>query len=224
LGKATAINSFLKIAKDPVVVVQSADTLPMEDTIEKLCRPFLIDKNIGMTGGAPIPLNDKNTFLGYVIHTWWWFHRRIPRFGEIIAFKNIIKEVSPRTAVDEAYIQAKFAQLGYKNVHIDEAKIFNKGSENIKDIVKQRRRIFNGHTRLNKEENIHISHVSKSGLKLLLFEYKVYGPVQFIWLCGGILIELWANVLGRYDKYVHKINPVAWEVAHSTKDLGVSKK
>ena len=22
-------------------------------------------------------------FLGFIIHTWWWFHRNIPRFGEI---------------------------------------------------------------------------------------------------------------------------------------------
>lgn len=224
LGKATAINTFLKKVNDPVVVVQSADTLPMEDTIEKLCRPFIIDRKIGMTGGAPIPLNDKNTFLGYVIHTWWWFHRRIPRFGEIIAFKNIIKEVSPRTSVDEAYIQAKFAQLGYKNVHVDEAKIYNKGSENIKDIIKQRRRIFNGHTRLNKEENIHISHVSKSGIKLLFLEYKIYGLNQLVWLMGGVAIELTANILGRWDKHVGRINPVAWDIAHSTKDLSLNEK
>lgn len=218
-GKASAINTFLKKCKDTVVVIQSADTIPMKDTIEKLCRPFLIDENIGMTGGAPIPVNDPNTFLGFVIHTWWWFHRNIPRFGEIIAFRNILSEVSPRTAVDEAFIQAKFAQLGYKIVHVDEAKIYNKGSENIRDIIKQRRRIFNGHTRLEQEENVHISAMTKSGIKLLLFEYKMYGFTQLIWLTGGILIELWANMLGRYDKYVNKVNPVVWDIAKSTKNL-----
>lgn len=218
-GKASAINTFLQDAKEDVVVIQSADTLPMENTIEQLCLPFLMDENIGMTGGAPIPVNNKNTFLGYVIHTWWWFHRNIPRFGEIIAFRNIIEEVSPRTAVDEAYIQAKFAQMGHKIVHVDEARVFNKGSESISDIIKQRRRIYNGHTRLQKEEHVHISHMTKSGIKLLLCNYKMYGPTQLLWLVGGMGIEITANILGRYDKYVNKVNPVAWDVAKSTKDL-----
>jgi len=26
-----------------------------------------------MTGGAPIPVNDPHTFLGFIVHTWWWF-------------------------------------------------------------------------------------------------------------------------------------------------------
>ena len=62
------------------------------DTIEKLCEPFLRDEKIGLTGGAPIPVNDPNTFLGYIIHAWWWFHRNIPRFGEIIAYRNILSQ------------------------------------------------------------------------------------------------------------------------------------
>ena len=172
-----------------------------------------------MTGGAPIPVNNPNNFLGYVVHTWWWFHRNIPRFGEIIAFRNIIDEVSPRTSVDEAYIQAKFAQLGYKVVHIDEAQVYNKGSESIRDMIKQRRRIFNGHKRLMEEEHIHISTVTKSGIKLLLFDYKLYSIDQVFWLIGGVMIEAWANILGYYDKYVGRINPVVWDIATTTKDL-----
>lgn len=222
-GKAAAINTFLKHVNDPIVVVQSADTLPLKDTIEKLCRPFLVDGNIGMTGGAPYPINDSNNFLGYVIHTWWWFHRHIPRFGEIIAFRNIIDEVSPRTAVDEAYIQAKFAQIGLKIVHVNEAKIYNKGAESIKDMITQRRRIFNGHTRLLQEEHVHISSVSKSGLKLLLFDYKMYSPIHLVWLAGGIVIEIWANILGQYDKRVNHKNPVVWDIATTTKNLAGSK-
>lgn len=223
-GKSAAINSFLKRANHPVVVVQSADTLPVKDTIEKLCRPFLVDEKIGMTGGAPYPVNNPDTFLGFVIHTWWWFHRHIPRFGEIIAFRNIIQEVSPRTSVDEAYIQAKFAQMGYKIVHIQEAKIYNKGSESIRDIIKQRRRIFNGHTRLAQEENVHISNMSRSGIKLLLLDYKMYSFVHLVWLAGGMMIEIWANILGQYDRRVNKINPVIWDIAKSTKDLVAGSK
>lgn len=220
-GKAAAINSFLKRVDDPVVVVQSADTLPKKDTIEKLCRPFLVDGNIGMTGGAPYPVNDPTTFLGFVVHSWWWFHRHIPRFGEIIAFRNILDEVSPRAIVDEAYIQAKFIQLGYKVVQINDAIVYNKGAENVKDILIQRRRNFNGHMKLIEEEKIKIVHVSKSELKLLVFDFKLYHPIQLIWLIGGVAIEIWAMVLGYYDKYVGHANPALWRMAKSTKDLSI---
>lgn len=218
-GKASAINLFLQKHNDEVIVIQSTDTIPEYDTIEKLCRPFLVDERIGMTGGAPIPTNDPNTFLGYVVHTWWWFHRNIPRFGEIVAFRNILPGISSETAVDEAYIQAKFAKMGYKIVHVDDAVVYNKGSETIKDMIKQRRRIFNGHYRLLEEENVKISHVTKSGLVLLLFKYKLYSIKHIIWIFGGIGLELYSITLAHYDKIFNKINPVVWDIASSTKNL-----
>ena len=218
-GKASAINSFLQEVDDEIVVIESADTIPQSDTIEKLCRPFLRDKKIGMTGGAPIPVNDPNTFLGYIIHAWWWFHRNIPRFGEIIAFRNVIGKLSPTTAVDEAYIQAKLAQRNYKLVHIDEARVKNKGPETVSDLIKQRRRIFNGHSRLHTEEHIKIDNMTRSSFKLLLFTYKMYHIKHIFWFVGGILIEIYARILGYYDSNVKKINPYIWDTAKSTKNL-----
>jgi len=218
-GKAAAINIFLKMVDDPIVVIESADTIPNEDTIENLCRPMIENPEIGMTGGAPIPVNDRNTFLGYVIHTWWWFHRNIPRFGEIIAYRNILDNISHTTAVDEAYIQAKIIQLNLKVVHIEKAIVYNKGAETVKDLIKQRRRVFNGHARLHKEENIKINNMTKSSLKLLLFKYQIHSLKELIWLFGGILVEMFAQCLGYYDMKISKRNPFIWDTAVSTKTL-----
>jgi cellulose synthase/poly-beta-1,6-N-acetylglucosamine synthase-like glycosyltransferase len=220
-GKASAINEFLNVVDDEVVVIESADTIPENNTIEKLCEPFINDKKIGMTGGAPIPVNDPNTFLGYIIHVWWWFHRHIPRFGEIIAYRNILKSISPTTAVDEAYIQAKLVQLKYRIIHIEEAVVHNKGPETIGDLIKQRRRIFNGHSRLYQEENIKINNMTKSSINLLFFEYEIYSFKQLIWFIGGVLIEVYARFLGAYDTYHKKINPYIWETATTTKNLSL---
>lgn len=220
-GKAAAINTFLKYVDDEIVVIESADTIPEPDAIEKLCEPFLYDAKIGMTGGAPIPLNDPNTFLGYIIHSWWWFHRNIPRFGEIIAYRNILKDISPTTAVDEAFIQAKLIQRGYKVVHIDEARVRNKGPETVQDLVKQRRRIFNGHARLCAEEGVQINNMTKSSIKLLLFEYQMHSLKEFIWFLGGIAIEIYARLLGLYDTRFKKLNPYIWDIASTTKNLGI---
>jgi cellulose synthase/poly-beta-1,6-N-acetylglucosamine synthase-like glycosyltransferase len=219
LGKANAINSFLKDANEEIVIIESADTLPLPSTIERLCSPFHKDKKIGMTGGAPIPVNDPNTFLGYIIHAWWWFHRNIPRFGELVAFRNILPEISNTTAVDEAYIQARLIKEGYKAVHVDEAVVRNKGAETVRDIIKQRRRIFNGHARLYEEEHVKIDNMTKSSLYLLLFKFQIHSLKELLWLLGGIGLELYTRILGAYDTYVTKDNPVVWDVASSTKSL-----
>jgi cellulose synthase/poly-beta-1,6-N-acetylglucosamine synthase-like glycosyltransferase len=218
-GKAAAINAFLKLINDEIVVIESADTIPQPNTIEHLCLPLLNDKSIGMTGGAPIPVNDPKTFLGYIIHTWWWFHRNIPRFGEIIAYRNIIKALSTTTAVDEAYIQAKMIQLSFKAVHVDEAVVFNKGAEHIRDLIKQRRRVFNGHARLYQKENIKIDNMTKSTLYLLLFKFPINSFKELLWIFGGIMLEGYAYMLGMYDMKISKKNPFIWDTAGSTKNL-----
>lgn len=220
-GKASAINAFLKIADSKIVVIESADTIPDPDTIEKLCKPFLHDKKIGMTGGAPMPLNDPDTFLGYIIHTWWWFHRNIPRFGEIIAFRNILRDISTTTAVDEAYIQAKLIQKNYKIVHVDDAIVRNKGPETIKDLIIQRRRIFNGHARLYRQEKVKIDNMTKSSIRLLLFHYQLPSMKHLIWFLGGMGLELYARLLGEYDTHVIKVNPYIWDIAITTKLLKI---
>ncbi len=219
-GKASAINAFLAIADEKVVVVESADTVPNPDAIEKLCEPFIDTTEIGLTGGAPIPVNDPDTFTGYIVHTWWWFHRHIPRFGEIIAFRNIIPQVSETTAVDEAFIQAKIIQSGYRAVHVDEAVVRNKGPETVADLIKQRRRIFNGHSRLYQEEKVKIDNMTKSSFKLLL-EYPVPSVKHRLWFVGGIILEMYARLLGTYDSRVRGINPFIWDTATTTKNLAL---
>src|SRR3989344_9122 len=222
-GKASAINTFLKIIDDEIVVIESADTIPNIDTMEKLCIPFLNDEKIGMTGGAPFPVNDPNTFLGYIIHAWWWFHRNIPRFGEIIAFRNIIENIPKSSAVDEAYIQAVMIKKNYKVVHIDKAVVYNKGPETVADLIKQRRRIFNGHARLQKDELIKIDNMTKSSLRLMLFDYEMKNLKHLVWFLSGILIEVYARLLGTWDMSVKNYNPAVWDMADSTKDLSVKE-
>lgn len=221
MGKAIAINEFLKQTKDEIVVIESADTVPYKDCIENLCVPFLKDKKIGMTGGAPYPINDPNTFLGYIIHAWWWFHRNIPRFGEIIAYRNVLDHIRPTTAVDEAYIQAKMIQMGYKVVFVESAIVNNKGAENVKDLIIQRRRVMNGHARLFNREHVKIDNMTKSSLRLLLFHYNINSFKELCWLIGGIAIEVYARFLGAYDCYIKKTNPFVWDIASSTKDFAM---
>ena len=108
-------------------------------------------------------------------------------------------------------------------MHIDEATVKNKGPETIKDLIKQRRRIFNGHARLHRMEKIKINNMTKSSIRLLLFNFKFYNLKQLLWFSGGMIIELYAQLLGRYDMLFPKVNPYIWDTAETTKELTMSR-
>ena len=62
MGKASAINEFLKSARGDILILESADTYTDSDTITKLIKPFMQKQN-GMVGAHPIPVNDIKTFI-----------------------------------------------------------------------------------------------------------------------------------------------------------------
>ncbi|MFX0198498.1 MAG: glycosyltransferase, partial [Candidatus Hodarchaeota archaeon] len=66
-GKASAINLFLQHSKGEIIVLESGDTLPEQNTIENLVRPF-INPKVGMTGAHPVPVNLETTFIGFTVN------------------------------------------------------------------------------------------------------------------------------------------------------------
>jgi cellulose synthase/poly-beta-1,6-N-acetylglucosamine synthase-like glycosyltransferase len=220
-GKAAAINLFLKHSKSEITVIESGDTIPHEECIENLCKPFIENKRIGFTGVRSIPTNDKKTFLGYIIHYWWWVSNELPRFGEMVAFrKSLAPEISVKTAVDEAYIEAIVASKGFLTIQIPEAIVDNHGSETIKDMIKQRKRIYIGHKMLKKEKGYSVQSFNFSRIGILTMKYifkKEKSIKGFFYLFGGALIEIYSRIKGLYDIHIAKKNPFVWDIARSTK-------
>lgn len=95
--------------------MESADTIPGEETIERLCRVFA-DKNVGMAGGHPIPKNTKNSLADYASNLIWRLHHQIalkhPKCGELIAFRKVFDRIPMDVAVDEAWIEYEISGLG----------------------------------------------------------------------------------------------------------------
>src|SRR5205823_13534947 len=120
VGKASAINLFLKEAISPVVVLIGADILPEASALEHLCSSFK-DPKIGMVGGRPVPINDPTTFMGHAVHLLWRLHdflaRVHPKLGEVIAFRNVISGIPTDSAVVEISIQALISQLDYQLIY-----------------------------------------------------------------------------------------------------------
>jgi len=224
-GKASAINVFLSKAGGDIIVLESADTIPDEDAIENLVKPFLND-DIGMTGARPIPVDSGSTFMGFTAQLFWRLHHEIalshPKLGELVAFRNIVREIPRNTAVDEASIEALITNAGYRIYYAKDAVVHNKGPETVRDFLRQRRRITAGHKHLKATKNYSVS-TSKIGnlwgLFKLIFSEKPRDIKNVIWTFGAVLLELFGRSLGNYDYYVRKNNPFAWEVAETTKNL-----
>ncbi|MCB0205360.1 MAG: glycosyltransferase, partial [Anaerolineae bacterium] len=66
-GKTAAINLFLAAASEDILVLESGDTLPHENTVENLVRVFE-DPTIGMTGAHKIPVNTPDHLVGLFTH------------------------------------------------------------------------------------------------------------------------------------------------------------
>ena len=220
-GKASAINLFLSKAHGNILIMESGDTIPEKGVLDKLVAPFE-DPNIGMTGAHPIPVNSKNNFIGFAVHFMWTLHHKIaldtPKLGELVAFRNCVKEISRETAVDEASIEAIVRKAGYELYYVPDAVVRNKGPENIKDFIKQRRRIAAGHKYLLHEEDHEVSTFDTKKILRLIIQEHYWDFRDTMWTLGAIGLEIVGRMLGYYDLYIKKKNPFIWDIATSTKD------
>jgi glycosyltransferase involved in cell wall biosynthesis len=219
-GKYSAINLFLKKASSEILVLCSSDLKLKEDAIEKLCIHFN-NKSIGIVSSRPIPINDKNSFVGYTVNLQWYIHHKIslskPKFGELIAFRKLFGKIK-ETAVDEEHIAMlilnKFKMKGH---YAKDAIIYNKGPETLEDMIRQQRRIHAGHLALkNKTGYQPSSDVKYLLLKTIISEPSIIikGNIKFIF---AVCMRLYSRLLGFYDAFIKKENHFIWEIAKSTK-------
>ncbi|MBW6515127.1 MAG: glycosyltransferase [Candidatus Cloacimonetes bacterium] len=221
-GKSAAINTFLKEAKEDLILISSGDVIPEEITIEKMIEPF-IDSSIGMTGAHPIPVNKTDSFVGYWVHLQWQLHHLIalqsPKLGEMVAFRNIMTSIPEDSAVDEASIEAIITENGFKLFYVPEAIVYNKGPESIMDFIKQRRRIAAGHLWLKRRNSYHVSTNQPQLLLSVLWDEIKRNPWKLHFVILIVILEIWSRFLGWYDLTILKKNPFKWDIINSTKKV-----
>ncbi|MCF7858075.1 MAG: glycosyltransferase [Candidatus Cloacimonetes bacterium] len=221
-GKSSAINKFIKAARTDLLIIESGDTIPAEDTVEKLIRPFQ-DSRIGITGGRPSPENDPRSFIGYSVCLLWNLHHQMalifPKLGEMVAFRKIFRAIPSESAVDEASIEAIMKQEGFLIKYIPDAIVYNKGPDNLPDFVKQRRRIQAGHLWLKKNNDYSVASQDKGLLLKIAIEEFKKDKKKIFFLFGTAIVEMFSRFLGWYDCKILKKNPFKWDIANSTKNL-----
>jgi len=221
-GKASAINLFLQAASGEILVLESGDTIPAPGTLDQLIASF--EKPwVGMAGGRPVPINPADTFIGFTVNLMWSLHHKIalksPKLGELVAFRHFIKRIPENTAVDEACIEAMVRDASFELHYVPDAVLYNKGPENIKDFIRQRRRIAAGHIHLLQSCHYKVNTLNSGRvLRLLLKEYS-WNLKQTIWMLGAVCLEITGRILGFYDFYFSKKDHCVWDIACSTKCL-----
>ncbi|OQX66196.1 MAG: hypothetical protein B5M55_00745 [Desulfococcus sp. 4484_242] len=219
-GKASAVNRFLAVASGHICILESADTVPEPGAINRLTAPFVLPE-VGMTGGRPIPINSVNTFMGYAGHLLWSLHHAVsltnPKLGELVAFRNVVREIPEDTAVDEASIEAILTKTGYKLCYVPEAVVRNKGPETVRDFLRQRRRIAAGHAYLFRKHGYRVSTSRLTGILKMAIRYQSWCMKHILWTLGTACLELTARVLGTIDVYARKHAPAIWDISLSTK-------
>ncbi|PIY97243.1 MAG: hypothetical protein COY66_00650 [Candidatus Kerfeldbacteria bacterium CG_4_10_14_0_8_um_filter_42_10] len=221
-GKSSAINLFLKTVKTPVVVLESADTLPLFYTIENLVTPFS-DPAVGMCGGHPLPQNNPDSFLGFTNHLLWTLHHLLslerPKMGELVAFRTIIPSIPVESAVDETSIESFFFQRKMQILYLPKAMVLNKGAETVSDFLKQRRRIYAGHLYIKHHHHYQVTTLHATKIMGLILKNVRLSFKTVFWLFSAILLEAAGRYLGVFDYYVKKKNHSIWAMADSTKNL-----
>lgn len=222
-GKASAINLFLAKATGEVLVLESGDTVPDPDCVERLVAP-MTDPTVGMTGARPVPVDDESTFMGFVVHMLWRLHHRLalrhPKLGEMVAFRSFVASIPENTAVDEASIEAIVDHEGKRLAYVPEAVVRNKGASSVGDFLRQRRRIYAGHLWLEANESYEVSTKNVGGILGVLLEDLEWRPRNVLFTAGGVFLESLGRALGMYDYHVRGRNPSTWAISESTKDLG----
>lgn len=217
-GKASSINTAMAKAGADIIIMESADTVPKKGLFTAILRPFE-DARVGMVTGRPVPLNGKQSFIGYLSHTVWSLHHIVssksPKGGELVAFRRVFDRMPHSTVADESYVEFAVRKAGYKIIYAPEAVVYNRGPSSLSNFVKQRRRVFSGHMQIKDELGYEVSTMDVLKVMSATLEYATSGGVssakEALWMLAAIAIECWARLTGAFDFHVLKRVPYKWE-------------
>lgn len=226
-GKPAAVNLFLQAAREEICVLESGDTLPRFDSIEKLVAPFA-DPQVGMTGAQKIPVNTPSDVVGYLSHLRLRMEHElcleIPRLGELIAFRKVLDRIPPDVAMDEAFVEALVIQRGLQVLYAPDAVVYNMGPTKVGDFILQRRRNYAGHLHLRRKYGYKVSSLDNTRVIKIAWQ-EFAGAIRIIFYLAWLgSLELISRTLGAYDYYIRGRKHVVWDMAWSTKNVDLNGK
>lgn len=214
-GKSAAINLFLSHAKSPIVVTVSADLRLHKKAIEEILVPFL-QPDVGMVGAHPVPTNSRSTSMGNVVHLLWELHHEIslikPKCGEMVAFRNIVRQIPPQSAVDEATLEVLLQLIGYSTIYAPRSIVYNSGPKTVADFITQRRRVFIGHQWVKQQYNYRVATLNLTLIATIIARHILHNPNSISSLLCLIILEISSRLMGWIDYNLMGKNPYVWQM------------
>jgi len=229
-GKAAAINKLLRAMKGDVLVHVSADLFLSQDALQPLLDHFN-DPSVGGVSGSQTPLSEGR-FMDKINSVTWGLHNETQRYynhlggtghlgGDLFAIRRGICHHVPEDIVnDDAFMGVGCKRKGYEIHFEDKVTVLFQGPKNIFDLLVQRRRVVYGHLKVKRETGIYPSVLEMSPLKdkfIILRRWIQKNRRLFLHFIVACLLEVYANILARWDM-LKKGNPhKIWKMATTTK-------
>lgn len=237
-GKPYALNLVLPKLKQDITIFTDGDVIIKPQSFVKLVKPFKKYKKVGATTGRPVPLNDRNTMLGF----WAWLttqagahqHRLIAQktgkpmnvsgYFFAVLTKLMPKKIPANLKAEDAYFSYLFRKTGYKIWYTPRARVYVMFPKTFKDWLKQKVRAVGGDHQLNmmfskqKEfKNMRSFFKEIAGIRTAIVyprnikEYLYLIPLLFARL------YLWLLIFWKYSIKKEMLDTVGWERVESTK-------
>lgn len=222
-GKNSAINRLLEEKDTEIVVMVNADNiLARNDTIQKMVEPFL-DEGVGIVGGHPIVLNDKNNLPDFASNLIWTLHHHIamtcPKVGELIAFRDVGTRLPVQNQSDEDLLRVGAENAGLRAHYAPDALTYIRGPETIHDLILQRYRVNIGQSYMISDRDYYNpSRDPKILFKVLSDTMKDLGYHPFK-LVTSVMIEVSCRIAASIYVKKGKKDLSAWTPVSTTKKL-----
>ncbi|MBI1863729.1 glycosyltransferase family 2 protein [Candidatus Woesebacteria bacterium] len=232
-GMAYGFKYMASLFKGDIFVL-FCDDIKIADNylIEKLTKPLISDKKVGLVGGNTIPLSPKNFFQKAYFSSFNAYHRTAYKLkdgdnkhtcdGAILAFsKNLIKKVKfpkedKRLGNVDAYMYFATLTNGFKYRFAKNARVYF-------ELASSHSEILSRFSRNNSNKYLLISQfgdIVKKEYKLPNAEHSKSLVIEFL---KNPLGSIYIYSMGRYSEYKGKqiaknFNPT-WQVIESTKNI-----
>ncbi len=193
-GKSAALNVGVRAARYDIILTVDADSVPNEDSLEKLVGHFH-DKEVGAVTGTMKSFQTKGTFIifQFIEYIHMNFQRMCQSFfdailicpGALTAYrKEAIQKAgmfSNDTLVDDFDMTVTLHKVGYKVVYEKTAKVFTFVPDTLKSLWNQRARWTRGGIQIVKKHSDVLFDKKSRGLAYFSF------PMHMAWIVIPII-------------------------------------
>lgn len=227
-GKTVALNTFLAVIHEPLVVIAGADLILEPSTLEHLIEP-LDDPRVGMVGAHPVPTNNPDTFIGFAIGLMWELHHRIasvsPKMGELVAIRNQLTLMDPAVLSDELSMEQQMRRAGLRIAYAPAARVFNHGPETLREFITQRERWCAANMQIERDFSTSVSTLSIRHVLRAVREVVVETRPRLDWLIAAGALEIWCRLRAYVTLAIMQggARYRVWEPIRSTKNVAPKK-